>query len=100
MAFGLSCEVQPVAKTVAKRSETSLYRWFCVTDSVACFGGIAAWPDGAQAVPNMYVVPLQVLAASFPDIDSDIDAREYAFPLGERDPGFKGGHHIEALLYR
>lgn len=45
-------------------------------------------------------VGAQVLAASFPDIDSDIDAREYAFPYGERDPAFKGNHHLEALIFR
>lgn len=47
-----------------------------------------------------YYEQIEVLAASFPDIDSDIDAREYAFPYGERDPAFKGNHHLEALIFR
>lgn len=41
-----------------------------------------------------------MLAASFPETDSDIDARPYSFDAGEEDPEFKGFHRIEALLYR
>ncbi len=43
---------------------------------------------------------IEVLAASFEQTDSDIDARPYAFDEGEASPDFKGFHRIEALLYR
>lgn len=43
---------------------------------------------------------IEVLAASFPETDTDIDARPYAIEGGEENPNFKGFHRIEALLYR
>lgn len=43
---------------------------------------------------------IEVLAASFPETDTDIDARAYAIDGGEKNPEFKGFHRIEALLYR
>lgn len=43
---------------------------------------------------------LQVLAPSFPDLDSDIDAREYSFDGGENSTDFKGFHRLERLLFR
>ena len=42
----------------------------------------------------------QVLANSFPDIDRDIDAREYSFPDGEKSDKFKGSHRLERLIFR
>lgn len=43
---------------------------------------------------------IEVLAASFEQTDSDIDARPYAFDEGEASEDFKGFHRIEGLLYR
>lgn len=43
---------------------------------------------------------IEVLAGSFSDEDSDIDARPYAFERGEFDEAFKGFHKIERYLYR
>lgn len=43
---------------------------------------------------------IEVLAASFEQTDSDIDARPYAFDEGESSEDFKGFHRIEGLLYR
>lgn len=40
-----------------------------------------------------------MLAASFSETDTNIDARSYAIEGGEENP-FKGFHRIEALLYR
>lgn len=42
---------------------------------------------------------IEVLAANFESIDKAIDARAYAHDLGDSDPGFKGFHKIEALLF-
>ena len=42
---------------------------------------------------------IEVLAASFEDSDSDIDARPYAFEGGESDPEFRGFHKVEALIF-
>ena len=41
-----------------------------------------------------------MLAPNFPDIDSDIDAREYSFDDGENSTDFKGFHRLERLLFR
>lgn len=41
----------------------------------------------------------QVLAASFPNLDLALDAREYAFPEGERSPDFQGFHKLERLIF-
>lgn len=43
---------------------------------------------------------IEVLAASFEETDSDIDARPYSFEGGEASDDFRGFHRIEALLYR
>lgn len=43
---------------------------------------------------------IEVLAGSFEQEDSDIDARPYAFDEGESSEEFKGFHRIEAILYR
>lgn len=43
---------------------------------------------------------IEVLAASFEQTDSDIDARPYAFDEGESSEDFKGFHRVEGLLYR
>jgi iron uptake system component EfeO len=43
---------------------------------------------------------IEVFANSFPQVDSDIDARPYSFDLGEVDEGFKGFHKIERALFR
>jgi iron uptake system component EfeO len=43
---------------------------------------------------------IEVFALFFIDVDSDIDARPYAFLLGEEDSGFKGFHKIERALFR
>ncbi len=43
---------------------------------------------------------IEVLAASFEQEDTDIDARPYAIDGGETSPAFKGFHRIEALIYR
>jgi iron uptake system component EfeO len=43
---------------------------------------------------------IEVFANSFPDVDSDIDARPYSFDMGEADEGFKGFHKIERALFR
>jgi iron uptake system component EfeO len=42
---------------------------------------------------------IEVLAANFEEIDKAIDSRAYAHELGDSDPGFKGFHKIEALLF-
>lgn len=42
---------------------------------------------------------IETLAASFPEADTDIDARPYAFEAGEMDEDFRGFHKIEALLF-
>ncbi|NJL02160.1 MAG: EfeM/EfeO family lipoprotein [Spirulinaceae cyanobacterium RM2_2_10] len=43
---------------------------------------------------------IEVFAGSFEQEDSDIDARPYAFDLGEMSPEFKGVHRIEGFIYR
>mmetsp|Transcript_35809 Transcript_35809/g.102968 ORF Transcript_35809/g.102968 Transcript_35809/m.102968 type:complete len:384 (+) Transcript_35809:760-1911(+) len=43
---------------------------------------------------------IETLAGCFEQEDSDIDARPYAFPLGEDDPDFRGSHKIERLIFR
>lgn len=43
---------------------------------------------------------IEVLAASFEQTDSDIDARPYSFDGGESDPDFISVHKIEALIFR
>lgn len=43
---------------------------------------------------------IEVLAASFEQTDSDIDARPYAFDEGESSGEYRGFHRIEGLLYR
>jgi iron uptake system component EfeO len=43
---------------------------------------------------------IEVLAICFEQTDKDVDARPYAFDLGETDPEFRGFHRIEALLFR
>ncbi|MDC0833466.1 EfeM/EfeO family lipoprotein [Geitlerinema sp. CS-897] len=43
---------------------------------------------------------IEVLAASFEQTDSDIDARPYSFDGGELDPEFISIHKIEALIFR
>lgn len=43
---------------------------------------------------------IEVLAPAFAQEDTDIDARPYAFDGGETDPGFKGFHKVEILLFR
>lgn len=57
-----------------------------------------------------YYEEIEVLCESFPDIDSDIDARPYAFVSGDascdaddpfaRGQVYQGSHMVEALLYR
>ncbi|CAL5223435.1 g5950 [Coccomyxa viridis] len=57
-----------------------------------------------------YYDEIEVLCESFPDIDSDIDARPYAFVSGDascdaddpfaRGQVYQGSHMVEALLYR
>lgn len=42
---------------------------------------------------------IEVLAANFEEIDKAIDSRAYAHDLGDTDPGFRGFHKIEALLF-
>ena len=43
----------------------------------------------------------QVLAAAFPDIDEQIDARPANFELGEYNPLFRNNfHRLEHFLYR
>ena len=43
---------------------------------------------------------IEVLAASFEQTDSDIDARPYSFEGGELDPEFISIHKIEAQIFR
>lgn len=43
---------------------------------------------------------IEVLAASFGQIDSNIDARPVDFEMGETSDEFRGFHRIERLLYR
>ncbi|ELR96758.1 EfeM/EfeO family lipoprotein [Gloeocapsa sp. PCC 73106] len=43
---------------------------------------------------------IEVFAASFPQEDSDIDARPYAFEQGESSEEFRGFHRIEGFIYR
>ncbi len=43
---------------------------------------------------------IEVLAASFEQSDSDIDARPYSFTGGETSDDFRGFHKIEYLLFR
>ena len=57
-----------------------------------------------------YYEEVEVLCESFPDIDTDIEARSYAFVSGDASCGaddpfargqvYQGNHMIEALLYR
>ena len=57
-----------------------------------------------------YYEEVEVLSESFPDIDTDIDARPYAFVSGDASCGaddpfargqvYQGNHMVEALLYR
>ncbi len=42
---------------------------------------------------------IETIAGSFEDSDRDIDARPYAFDGGETDPGFRGFHKIENLIF-
>ena len=42
---------------------------------------------------------IETLAASFEEVDADIDARPYAFDGGEDDPEFRGFHRAEVLLF-
>lgn len=43
---------------------------------------------------------IECLAPVFDQIDTDIDAREYAFPTGELSNDFKGNHRLERLIFR
>lgn len=43
---------------------------------------------------------IEVLATSFGDEDSDIDARPYSFKFGEFDEEFRGFHKLERQIYR
>lgn len=43
---------------------------------------------------------IETLANSFPDQDADIDARPYAFRLGEDDAQFRGFHLLERAIFR
>lgn len=43
---------------------------------------------------------IEVLAADFPDLDANIDARPYAYSRGELDEEWKGFHEVERALYR
>ncbi|GMH34438.1 hypothetical protein BSKO_02272 [Bryopsis sp. KO-2023] len=59
--------------------------------------------DGAKKAYTRSRPPyeqIEVLAVSFLNEDSDIDARPYAFELGEFDEGFKGFHKLERQIYR
>ncbi len=42
---------------------------------------------------------IEVLAASFPQTDADIDARPWAFEGGVTDEAFKGFHRVEMLIF-
>ena len=56
--------------------------------------------DIIELLPEMQPPHVQVLAPNFPQIDSDIDAREYSFDDGENSTDFKGFHRLERLLFR
>lgn len=43
---------------------------------------------------------IETLANAFPDIDRRIDARPYAYFLGEDDPEWQGFHLLERAIYR
>ncbi|PXF48217.1 Efem/EfeO family lipoprotein [Gracilariopsis chorda] len=43
---------------------------------------------------------IEVMAADFPDLDANIDARPYAYSRGELDNEWKGFHEVERALYR
>lgn len=54
----------------------------------------------SELLPDLRHPHVQVLAPNFPQIDSDIDAREYSFDDGENSTDFKGFHRLERLLFR
>lgn len=57
-------------------------------------------PDCLHVCLPACLVLMQVLAASFPSLDADLDAREYSFPGGEKSANFRGFHRLERLLFR
>lgn len=63
-------------------------------------GGKLAKAKEAYVKSRPLYEQIEVLAASFPQEDSDLDARPYAFGLGEFDPEFKGFHKLERQIYR
>lgn len=62
--------------------------------------GDLEWSMGAYVNARPPYEEIEVLAASFEQTDSDIDARPYSFDAGEKSEEFKGFHRIEALIYR
>ncbi|KAI3432251.1 hypothetical protein D9Q98_003812 [Chlorella vulgaris] len=62
-------------------------------------GDLAAAEAAYQATRPIYE-QVEVLAASFPSLDADLDAREYSFPGGEKSANFRGFHRLERLLFR
>lgn len=62
-----------------------------------CYG---QYMDMSNLLPDLRPPHVQVLAPNFPQIDSDIDAREYSFDDGENSTDFKGFHRLERLLFR
>ncbi|MBN9437327.1 EfeM/EfeO family lipoprotein [Bosea sp. (in: a-proteobacteria)] len=65
----------------------------------ALSGSDRAAAEAAYVASRAPYEEIEVLAANFEEIDKDIDSRAYAHDLGDTDPGFKGFHKIEALLF-
>ena len=96
------------AKLDAVRDGYATYVNEQVTDLVAKIGAFTAAVEsgdlaGAKALYAPARIPwerIEPIAELFPDLDQAIDFREEDFDGGVEDPGFKGFHKIEKVLFK
>ena len=96
------------AKLDAARDGYATYVNEQVTDLVAKIGAFTAAVEsgdlaGAKALYAPARIPwerIEPIAELFPDLDQAIDFREEDFDGGVEDPGFKGFHKIEKVLFK
>lgn len=68
------------------------------TYDTGCTYYATALPSPPSPAPVLHA---QVLALSFPDVDEHLDARPYAWAIGEYDPTDAGNfHRLERLPFR
>jgi len=63
-------------------------------------GGDRGAAEAAYIASRPPYEEIEVLAASFPETDTAIDARPYSIEGGEANPDFQGFHRVEALVFR